>query len=324
MLRIRFLSIFIIIFLLLAFFQPSDVYSIGMAKVTVKVVDEEGQPVTDANVRVCFYGGCLKKDAEKGKTDDEGHFSVSASSYDGVIGGAVEKKGYYYSGFHHDFHQNTLGMWQPWNKEIKVVLRPKIKPVPMYVRDRLIEIPYADKEIGFDLIKFDWVIPYGQGTQSDFIFHLNRIYKDSFNFETTLTMTFPNKHDGIQELTLDRGGDFGVGSEFRLPRYAPESGYLHKLVKQLSTKSPDFLALKDNYKAYFFRVRSEVDENGNLKKAMYGKIIKDIVPYPSDSKTARIRFTYYLNPDYTSNLEYDIDANLFSPLPNREIPLRLP
>lgn len=317
-------TMYFLMILLINTTMPTTVFAFGMAKLTIKVVDEEGKPVESARVEICFCGGCTDKDIVTGNTDQDGNFTASGTSIDGVTGGSVNKEGYYYSVFHHDFHRNTLGTWQPWNKEINVMIRPKLNPVPMYVRNRNLEIPYADKEIGFDLIKYDWVVPYGQGTVSDFIFHLKRVYKNSLDFETTLTITFPSKHDGIQELTVDRGGDFGVGSEFRLPRFAPESGYQQKMVKQLSTKSPDFLALKDSYKAFFFRVRSEVDEQGNLKRAMYGKIIKDIIPYPSDSKTVRFRFTYYLNPDYTRNLEYDIDRNLFSPLPSREIPLRLP
>jgi len=310
--------------LLLMPLHPSNVYAIGMAKVTVAVADEVGQPVPDADVRVCFYGGCLKKDAEKGKTDKEGQFSASASSYDGAINGAVEKNGYYYSGFHHDFHRNALGVWQPWNKEIKVVLRPKLNPVPMYVRDKWVQIPVIDKEVGFDLMKFDWVVPHGQGATSDLIFVVTRRFKNMNDFDVTMTMTFSNKYDGIQEIKTERGGDFNVGSELRLPRYAPESGYKAKLEKRLSTSDPKFGALLEQKTNYFYRVRSEVDEKGNFKRAMYGKIVDDVLIEPRGTATGKIRFTYYLNPDYTRNLEYDIDGNLFSPLPSREIPLRKP
>lgn len=298
--------------------------SFSTANVTLKVVDEEGNAVEGANVRICFYGGCQKKDALKGMTDGKGLFIASSRSRDGQVGGAVEKSGYYTSTYHYDFYRNILGIWQPSNAEIKITLRPKINPVPMYVRNRLIEIPFIDKEIGFDLIKFDWVIPYGQGMQSDLIFHLDRKYKNPHDYEATLTITFPNKYDGIQELTVDRGGDFSVGSEFRLPRYAPEAGYQQKVVRSVSTRSPDFLALREDYKAFFFRVRSEIDEHGNLKRAMYGKITKDIEIDPTHSKTSLIRFTYYLNPDHTRNLEFDGDRNLFNPLPSYEIPLKMP
>jgi len=71
-------------------------------------------------------------------------------------------------------------------------------------------------------------------------------------------------------------------------------------------------------------LQSEVDENGNLKRALYGKIIHDVLIEPRGSATGKIRFTYYLNPDYTRNLEYDPDVNLFGPLPKGETSLELP
>lgn len=316
----------IIVFLIIGIIGlfTTSAHAIGMAKITVKVVDEELKPVEAADVEICLYSGCSNKDVINGTTDIDGIFNASGSSSDGVTSGSVNKKGYYYSIFHHDFYRNILGMWQPWNKEIKVLLRPKINPVPMYVRDKWVQIPAVDKEIGFDLMKFDWVIPYGQGTTSDFIFLVTRRFKNMNDFDATLTMTFSNKFDGIQEIKLDRGGDFNVGSQFRMPRYAPESGYQPKLVKRLSRSDPNFFSLMEHTTNYFYRVRSEVDEKGNFKRAMYGKIVNDLLIEPRNTTTGKIHFTYYLNPDYTRNLEYDPHGNLFSPLPTGEIPMGLP
>lgn len=319
----NFVIFFLLSSLLIGTFT-ANANAISIAKVSVRVVDEEGKPVEAAQVRIRFQGGTLQKDAVIGLTDINGAFSASGSSSDGVVGGSVRKEGYYKSTIHHDFYRNILGMWQPWNKEINVVLRPKINPVSMYVRNKWIQIPVLDKEVGFDLMKFDWVIPYGQGTKADFILLVTRRFKDMNDFDATLTMTFSNQYDGIQEIRTERGGDFNVGSEFRLPRYAPESGYQSKLVKRLSRSDPDFFALKENVTNYFYRVRSEVDEKGNFKRAMYGKIINDVKIDPRGNTTGDIRFTYYLNPDYSLNLEYDPEANLFSPLPTGENSLGLP
>ena len=51
---------------------------------------------------------------------------------------------------------------------------------------------------------------------------------------------------------------------------------------------------------------------------MYGKILGDIGFDPAFQKTIDLRFTYYLNPDYTRNLEYDRTKNLFDKLPSLE------
>jgi hypothetical protein len=310
--------------LLLFTIMPVTVHAFSMAKVTIKVVDEESKPVESAQIELCFHGGCSNKDIVNGVTDKDGIFTTSGFSSDGVMLGSVHKKGYYYSTFHQDFIVSKLGMYQPWNKEIKVLLRPKLNPVPMYVRDQYVKIPFADKNIGFDLIKFDWVVPYGLGTVADLIIHVKRSWDGRDNYESTMTMTFSNKYDGIQPFKLDQGGDFGVGSEFRLPRYAPESGYQNKLVTRKDSNAVDANAYITKDTFHFFRVRSEVDKNGKLKRAMYGKMQGRLRVDPRGGGVGKMELFYWLNPDYTRNLEFDIDGNLFSPLPTGESVIRIP
>jgi hypothetical protein len=103
---------------------------------------------------------------------------------------------------------------------------------------------------------------------------------------------------------------------FKLPRYAPEDGYHSKLVRTYIQKGqggPKISTEEDNN--YIFRVRSE-EKDGKLVRAMYGKISGDIGFGIQHHKTASILFKYFLNPDYTRNLEYG--GNLLR-LPDREI-----
>lgn len=316
------LSLPLLLVFLLIVHLPTSAHAFGIARITFKVVDEESRPVEGAQVRIRFEGGSLDRDAVKGETDKDGYFSASANSSDGVIGGGVKKEGYYTSVFHQDFIIKKFGRWQPWNKEITVVMRPIVNPVPMYVRNRFFEIPQHDKEIGFDLMKADWVIPYGQGTHSDFIFKVDRRYKNIDDFDATLTLTFSNKYDSIQLIKDDPGGDFNVGSRFRLPYAAPEADYQPKLVKKTSEGARSHNDYSDENN-YIFRVRSELDKNGKLKQAMYGKIRGDIKFAPIGSLNGKeglgaIGIHYYLNPDYTRNLEFDPKRNLFISLPKRE------
>lgn len=314
--------IFLVITICCICFTQNSSYAIGMAKITVKVVDEQGKPVEAAQVQLCFSGGCLKKDVINGITDSDGSYSISGFSSDGVVGGTVVKNGYYNSLYNHDFFTTTLGMWQPWNKEIKVVLRPVINPVPMYVRDKTVKIPVVGKEVGFDLIKFDWVAPHGLGVVADFVFLLDSRYKSYDERDSNLTITFSNKYDGIQPFELDMGGDFGVGSWFRTPRYAPENGYQDRLITRYSSKSLPAYRTTDSY--YFFRVRSEVDDNGKLKRAMYGRLKGDLQAESMKDGLAIITFYYALNPDYTRNMEHGWSPNLFSPLPKGEMDVKAP
>ncbi|WP_145915410.1 hypothetical protein [Geobacter anodireducens] len=307
-----FLSLLVVVFVAWALIARF----VHVAKISVKVVDEEERPIDGANIELCFYGGCLTKDATKGTTDKNGSFSSLGSSSDGVTGGVVKKAGYYNSVFHHDFFIRSIGIWQPWNKNIKIVLRPIVEPVPMYVRNRTFQFPAINKDLGFDLMMADWVPPYGAGVHRDLIFRVERIYKDSDNFDATLTITFPNRHDGILLIKDNRGGDFSVGSRFQLPRIAPEEGYQPKMTKRVSSGIYGSRAAKEDNNNYIFRVRSET-ENGKFKRAMYGKILGDIRFGPVGGNGG-VEMHYYLNPDYTRNLEFDPKRNLFSNLSEGE------
>lgn len=316
--------LFVVFALLFATIQAAPAYALGMANLNLKVIDEEGYSLDGAKVVLHFQGGDLDKDATRGETDDKGIYSASGFSSDGVTGGGVYKDGYYMSVFSHDFYVTRFGMWQPWGKELTVVMRPIVNPVPMYVRNNDFDLPALGKEIGFDLEKADWVIPYGLGTQADFIFKVERRYDNFDNFDATMTLTFSNPFDGIQIVKDDGGGDFNAGSRFRLPRTAPDTGYLTKLQKRISEGSYGYHSDKADSNNFIFRVRSEVDKDGKLKRAMYGKIRGDMKFYPVVSKVAgkegagSIGLLYYLNPDYTRNLEFDPQRNLFITLPKRE------
>ncbi len=306
----------VIVVLICLLGQTQPLHALGMAKLVLKVVNEDGQPLEGARVSLRFQGGGLEKDRTTGETDKNGIFGASGMSNDGSTGGGVDKDGYYKSVFHHDFYVTHFGMWQPWGKELTVVMRPVVNPVPMYVRDTHFKIPVKNQEVGFDLEKGDWVIPYGQGTKADFVFRIDQRYDDGNNFDCRMTLTFSNPLDGIQVIKDDGGGDFNVGSRYRLPRTAPEIGYLSKLQKRNSTGSHGYvLDMKDDNN-YIFRVRSEVDENGKLKRAMYGKIRRDIWYTPGSG--GKIKMYYYLNPDYTRNLEFDPQRNLFTNRPKDE------
>jgi hypothetical protein len=284
----------------------STVFAFGMLKINVKVVDETGIPLADTKLSVRFSGGEMPV---MKNTDDQGICSITSSSGDGVVVGTAMKEGFYNSTFHHDFYVTRFGMWQPWGKELAVVMRPIVNPVPMYVRNHSFKVPVKGEEVGFDLEKADWVIPYGLGTKADFIFKLDQRYDNGDNYDATMTLTFVNPFDGIQVVKDDGGGDFNVGSWFRLPRTAPDTGYLPKMQKRISRGSYGRHSDIEDDNNYLFRVRSEVDEYGKLERAMYGKIRGELRHFVGDG--GGIKMHYYLNPDYTPNLEFDPKRNLF-------------
>lgn len=288
------------------------------AKVTIKVVDEEGLTVEGARIGIGFnYNtGYGTRDRNLvGISNDEGTFSGSAEC-NGNIGFNVTKDGYYKTLGAYDYkHLGPFG-WEPRNSELTVVLRKILNPVPMYARDTkssIIEIPVEDKEVGFDLEKFDWVAPYGDGIYSDFIFHLKRRFVAWDDQDCVLTVTFSHKNDGIQLIEED----LQYGSVFKLPRYAPDSGYQEKLKFYIKAGNGKWESNVKETNNYIFRIRSK-EEAGRVTQAMYGKIQGPLEFSTPDSKTALIVMKYYLNPDHTRNLEFDPKRNLFGHLPMRE------
>ena len=255
-----------------------------VAKVTLKVVDENGTPIKDAKAGVGFesvyrFKGGINDVGITGLTDENGIFTASHDTL-GYIGFGAEVKGYYPSRSEYRFTKHESGKWQPWNPEVKVVMRKIEKPVPMYARDLHqahpeILIPVVGKNVGFDLIEGDWVAPYGTGKHADLIFKLERKINSNYDYKGMLTLSFANKLDGIYSEKDDRKS----GSVFKLQRFAPENGYQHILVKQIEchgigTLKTDFQ--DDNN--YYVRIRSE-EKDGKLVRAMYGKIQGDIKFY---------------------------------------------
>jgi hypothetical protein len=290
------------------------------SKISFKIVDDDGMPVDLAHIGVGYiilsWGINNKTFDVEGFSDASGYYSASANA-SGKIGFTVKKEGYYRSFGQFEYREIKQGKWEPWNQELKVTMRKIINPVPLYARDTAksgLEIPVIGKEVGFDLMKYDWVVPYGMGKHADMVFKIDRRFVRNDDFDCTLTITFPNKFDGIQLFKEDRKN----GSEFKLLRTAPEKGYQHKLVRNIRSTSGKRIENDctddDNY---FFRIRSEV-LNEKLVRAMYGKIQGGICPEPRNSKSAQILFTYFFNPDYTRNLEYRPGGNLFENLPSTE------
>ena len=297
---------------------------VGSAKgqVTVKVIDDERYPVTNALVKAGFFN-VKHEDARKvskGFTSTNGLFTVKGvTTMD--VNLSVTKAGYYNSYTPYSFRKSApkgekavaAGRWQPWNPTVEVVLREIKNPIPMYAKIVEKKIPVEDTNLGFDLQQGDWVQPHGKGRMSDLIFKFTRRNTSRSDYEGSALLVFTNKFDGIVKIN-----NIENQSDFKLPRYAPEAGYEKEYI-YTHGKSPDqgyFGTCKyTDKKYYFFRVRSVVDKEDNLKEALYGKISNHIVFAGVGTDNFRVKFTYYLNPTPNDrNLEFDPKKNLFKNL----------
>jgi hypothetical protein len=298
-------------------FLPFEAHALFKStKVTLVVVDEEGSPLEGVDAGVAFErntGWGTDVTPQDKFTGGDGKATFTGQS-NGHIAYGAEKEGYYPSYYDYDFKDLGTFGWEPWNPELKVVMRKVENPVPMYARnagmEREIEVPVLNKDIGFDLVVSDWVAPYGMGKTSDFIFNLRKNYSGPTNFETALTLEFSNEKDGI----INVKEDLQEGSTFKLPRYAPRSGYKNSINFHLSRKGGKLRKSYNQNDSYLFRVRSQKQDNEEVK-ALYGKLGGAIVVSGFSDVKPIITFKYYLNPDGTRNLEFDPDRNLFSNLP---------
>jgi len=280
--------------------------------VTVLVVDEQGNPMEGINVGIGFEkntGSGTKGIPVRGITNKSGKFTGKHNTLIDVEYRAY-RDGYYESCGEYKFTHQVAKKWQPWNPELKLVLRKIEKPVSMYARRFDKVLPLKDKDIGCDLIANDWVKPYGKGTNSDIFFHLKKQYVDDSDYSADLQIKFSSHADGFVKYDLN----MYTGSEFKLPRYAPTEGYKKQFKRHVIR--PPGRSLQDGQNdnnGYVFKIRSS-----SPNSVMYGKIQRDIELRAMGKGTAGVAFTFYLNPDHTQNLEFDPKRNLFTDLESFE------
>lgn len=297
-----------------------------LAKLTVRVIGEQGEPISGAKVKIGFREKLSDRYARAmGETDAHGAFTAEGHSDKRLLSGA-SKDGYYDSSSPSTiFEDPYLGKWQPWNPVEEIVLRPIGKPVALAAKHVQAHVPVLDQPCGYDLEKGDWVAPHGNGMHSDLTFKVRRDYKDWFNFTVEAEVTFAQPLDGLVRM---KAPAYARNSAFCWERSAPETGYTAPHAIRFVNRDPKtnqfpertFDTTKDREQGYFLRVRT-VRENGRIIVANYGKITGDIGIEPRDSKTCLITFTYYFNPkSLDQNLEWDPKRNLLEGLTYDQTP----
>jgi hypothetical protein len=309
-------KILIILLLLL----PNIVLALPTAKLTLLVVDENNIPIEGADARISFMKAASVGKGSKtyfvsGKTDENGLFTGEGTTeYYATY--SANSYGYYGTGIKFGGFTDFSGMmgfrkWQPWNPTLKVVLKKIKNPIPMYAYDTdWIDIPKNDEFIGYDLVKHDWVSPYGKGITSDFLFRLDKDIRSNQEYDAYLTLKFSDPLDGIQSVLVGKE----QGSEYRLGYEAPRTGYVN-LFKQHEylRKNQSLPMIYKSDQNYYFRIRS----NGDTDNSLYGKIHGNIEFSRFGYSNGAVRFTYYLTPKKgDQNIEFDPNRNLFKNLKN--------
>lgn len=295
---------------------PKAVFALPTAKTTLLVTDEQGEPLVGVEARLGFRkpksnGSGSTSYGIEGITDEEGIYTGEGATENIMFYGS-SADGYYNSSFQYRGFTGVSGIlgfrkWQPWNPTLKVVLREIKKPIAMYAyHTDWIDIPKNGEFVGYDLIKRDWVSPYGKGINSDFLFRLDKDIRSYQDYDSALILKFPNEADGIQSILVGKE----QGSDLKLAYKAPVDGYSNLLEQSESGRKDQVLqVLFKEEQNYYFRIRSY----GDTEKALYGKIHGNIQYGRISSGKGAIRFTYYLNPTPgDTNVEFDPRQNLFT------------
>jgi hypothetical protein len=279
-------------------------------RATLKVVDDTGQPVAGAKTWVSFYiapsDEPKSSDLITGLTDANGLFIAEHIDRSVYLGFHAEKTGYYPISIEYNLGFEDNANAANWNPMQTLVLDRVLNPIPMYAKRVNENPPILNQPVGYDLMVSDWIAPYGKGINTDIIFTKVAYRKSGADYEYKVTVDFKNAGDGIQTYTIPESEK---GSGLQSPHEAPIDGYQSQLIKDRSAHPGE--PTKSNYDEnvkYFFRVRTVLDENGNVVSAHYGKIYGDFM-----------QFTYYLNPTPNSrNIEFDTKHNLLVGLKSTE------
>jgi len=283
--------------------------------VEAHVRNSDGNPVEGATVNLSLPRYRLGDRNEKTSalTNEQGLAIVKGIAQQDYILGAG-KNGYYYTvGPHRDINdeksreQYSAGV-QKIDLELRAVRNP-IKGIRKGV-DR-VNLPAFDTPLGFDLEVGDWIAPYGKGKTSDFVFTVRGYFRTLNDYDQSLTLTFSNPGDGI---TLFKHPE-QFGSALKWPYEAPLNGYESQRVWRKTFDGKTRTTNLDNSGEtnYIFRVRTELDEHGNLRRAMHGVISSEVVIGGNNEIGRNLSFTYAVNPDWTRNIEFDPVKTASSP-----------
>ena len=315
-----------------AFKSPS-----GKVTMTIRCVDDTGAPVEGANVQISFEQAKGGFDTREGLSDEDGYFSHRADVFTRIYLKAT-KEGYYAydkdaKPYRMEGELTVLKNGKPIYEDQQADLILKRIKEPVALRGKVsfsVKVPQLEQLLGFDMEMMDWVAPHGSGRTNDLFFEVNGYFNKPEDRQSKLRLSFPNEGDGVISFQMDHKR----GSKLKSDHLAPEIGYeeskiWHRnyvITRPMHTpdESPGNVVnefSKDS--GLFLRLRTELNENGEVIRANYAKLYGD----PTFSWNIRtgegtIHFRHvYFNPEVNDrNLEFDLGRNLFKDLERKHRP----
>ena len=150
----------------------------AQAKIELHVAEDDGTPVADAKIKAYLGMNFRPKGTwVNGTTDTNGVYVISGKTCGDEIEVFVTKDGYYKSRVEYCYakmgeeHDVKDGKWQPYGAAEAIVLRKISNPMRMMTNvdgQYDFSIAVTNVAVGFDMMKNDWVSPYGAGDTADF------------------------------------------------------------------------------------------------------------------------------------------------------------
>ncbi len=301
----------------------------GKIDFKVKVMDEDGRPIkqarVDAFLKINGFGASGFKYNEKHELTNEDGIAEIKGACDGNVLFYVRKAGWHSSCRTEfcfiDMNNFSLhdGKWQPYGMTHEIILRPIQNPIPM-IRPHGLDLahvfPKTGDSIGLDLFACDWVGPSRKGETVDVIFTYRK-EENSKGYRETLTLTFPNKGDGVYRLPCRKWSTFQTeyhaSTDSNL--YQDHLAFHREIAYKASSSGwtpngrSEVIVAKndlgiDDY--LILRTRTQLDENGQVVSCHYSKTTTAI-----DLLKGRFRIGWLTNPTPNdTNLEEDPNRRL--------------
>ena len=170
--------------------------------------------------------------------------------------------------------------------------------VPMVHRKLLANVPGLDRPFAFDMEVGDWIAPEGRGIRADFLVKASKRFVSPEDMEIGVAVTFTNRGDGIQTFSSSSFIPYVVKSVLPPPQTAPVDGYGGEWIARIS-RAPG-QQLVTSYAAdrgLMFRIRTVMDDRGEIRQANYGWMNGEIKVGGYDSRPVSMALDYYLNPN---------------------------
>ena len=252
----------------------------AMAKGSLRVLDAVGIPVTNTNVHVWFssYGRPQDNADWYVATDTNGVITVSHRTNED-LSWLVRKEGYYETHGRIQFRDRKKdspkvkdGEWQPYGETRTVVLKRIKNPIEINRHSKCggLKIPDYNTWIGFDFERYSFVRPYGDGEVSDVLLRFSMDDSPVRGYYSQMEVSFTNSpYAGAYRSKRDEKSEFQFSYSAKTNEQY-NSVYVFRYEHGLSMPPVELKLPKDEY--LIFRTRTELDDEGNLKSAHYGRL----------------------------------------------------